>query len=583
MDKTGREFSAVLNACREKMLASGSVETLRQLLDRMKKYYGGRRQFAEKTKNGTVYYTTDTFYDDVRAVGQMLLSLGGNVHAAVVGENSYNWLTAFFAAAASGNVAVPIDKELPDDKIAILAEKADCRVMFFSASYSGAAERFVEGGGGRLAVCIGGNARNIKCADIDGVKASVTDFSDFDRAEPKKDDVAAIIFTSGTTGANKGVMLTHGNFCSDFTGLAHAIKPINTAMSVLPMNHVYELSCVDMTAIYVNALLYINDSLRHLERNLREFRPEAMAAVPALLDSLCNGIVMRAREEGKLKKLLRGVKISDFLMKFGIDIRRFLFADVTERFGCNFPAIAVGGSPVNGEKTSFLASLGFDIYVGYGLTETSPIVTLNRDVRRMPNSVGKCLPCCEIRIASPDEDGVGEIEVRGKNVAKGYYGDADADSRSFDDEWFRTGDCGYLGRHGELYITGRKKNIIILDNGKNIYTEELESHFTQNSDIIEEAVVFPSEKETPSGRVKYLAMAVSVGEKASRGKTHGELSKEVGAEVARLNASLPSYEKISDVMTLTGGFKKTSTMKIIRTEAEKAYNEYKMKGERNYG
>lgn len=583
MDRPSKEFAAVLNACREKMYASGRVETLRQLIDRMKKYYGGRRQFAEKIKNETVYYTTDAFYNDVRAVGQMLLSLGGKVHAAVVGENSYNWLTAFFAAAASGNAAVPIDKELPDDKIALLAEKADCRVMFFSAPYSGAAERFIKGGEGRSAVCIGGKARNIKCPDIGEVKASVTDFSDFDRAEPKQDDVAAVIFTSGTTGANKGVMLTHGNFCSDFTDLAHAIKPISTAMSVLPMNHVYELSCIDMTAIYMNALLYINDSLRHFERNLAEFRPEVMAAVPALLDSFYNGIVTRAEEEGKLKKLLRGVKISNFLIKIGIDIRRFLFRDVAENFGGKLPAISVGGAPVNGERASFLASLGFDIYVGYGLTETSPIVTLNCNVLKMPSSVGKCLPGCEIRIDSPDEDGVGEIEVRGKNVAKGYYGDTDADSRSFDGEWFLTGDYGYIGNHGELYIAGRKKNIIILDNGKNIYTEELESHFTQNSDIIEEAVVFSSEKETPSGRVKYLAMAVSVGETAACGKTHGELSEEVNAEVTRLNMGLPPYEKISDVMIADGGFKKTSTLKIIRSEAEKEYNKYKMKGERNYG
>lgn len=579
MKNKDAEQAAVLGALREKMYASGRVETLRQLLERMKKFYGGRRQFAEKIKNETVYYTTDCFYGDVRCVGQMLLSLGGSVRAAVVGENSYNWLVSFFAAAASGCVAVPIDKELSDEKIVRLAEKADCRVMFFSASYSGAAKMFVEGGSGRTAVCIGGKKRGIDCPDLGDITNSVTEFADFDRAEPQKDSTAAIIFTSGTTGANKGVVLTHGNFCADFTALAHTIKPVSTAMAVLPMNHVYELSCIDMTAIYMNALLYINDSLRRFEKNFDEFHPEAFAAVPALLDSLYSGIISRAKEENRLGGLLRAAKISRFLLSFGIDIRGILFADIKKRFGGRFPAVSVGGAPVNGEKTSFLAAIGFDIYVGYGLTETSPIVTLNCNAVKNPDSAGTCLPCCELRIASPDENGTGEIEVRGENVAKGYCGDAEADRRSFDGEWFKTGDCGRLGKHGELYIVGRIKNIIILDNGKNICTEELERHFTENSELIKEAVVFVAENDTPAGKKKCLAMVVETENALSDGLPYGEISEKVKAETARLNALLPPYERIADAVTAAGGLKKTSTVKIIRSEAEKIYYEQKRKAE----
>ncbi len=583
MKKKEKKDAAVLAACREKMYAAGDVGTLRRLLDRMKKFYGGRRQFAEKIKGETVYYTTDVFYSDVRTVGQMLLSLGENVHAAVVGENSYNWLVSFFAAAASGCVAVPIDRELPDEKIVNLAENADCRVMFFSSSYSGAAKMFVDGGGGRLAVCISGKPRNIDCLCIDTVKTTVSDFSDFDRAEPTSDDTAAIIFTSGTTGANKGVTLSHGNFCADFTALAHKIKPVSTAMAVLPMNHVYELSCIDMTAIYMNALLYINDSLRRFEKNFAEFHPEAMAAVPALLDSFYTGIVTRAKEENKLEKMQRAVKISRILLRFGIDIRTIVFADIKKRFGGKFPAVSVGGAPVNSEKTSFLAAIGFDIYVGYGLTETSPIVTLNCNAVKNPDSVGVCLPCCEIRIDSPDKNGTGEIAVRGKNVSAGYYRDESANGGSFDGEWFKTGDCGRIGKHGELYIVGRIKNLIIPDNGKNIYTEELENHFTGNSDIIKEAVVFAAENTVGARKTKHLAMVVSIGDAIPDGKTYGEMREEVNAETARLNASLPPYERISDVVTVIGAFEKTSTMKIVRSNAEKIYYENKTKGDENHG
>lgn len=584
MEKPDKAFLTELAERRREMYAAGRIQTLRELLLRSKKYYSGRKQFAEKMRKETRYYTVDEFYSDVVSVGRFLLERGSKVHAAAVGENSYNWLVAFFAAASSGNVAVPLDRELPDEKIVELAEKAECDVMFFAPSYSGAAKLFLEGGEGRCAVCLGAKARNVQCSYIDEIKKYYAETPDFDSPEPKSDDVAAIIFTSGTTGANKGVMLTHGNLCSNFTDLAHTIKPISTAMSVLPMNHAYELGCIILTAVYMNALLYINDSLRHFEGNLAEFHPEAMAAVPMLLDSVYNGIVNRARDEGKLKKLLFAAKVSAGLMRIGIDVRKFLFRDILARFGYAFPAISVGGAPVDGRKASFLAALGFDIYVGYGLTETSPIVTLNCNVLKNPNSVGTCLSGCEIRIVSPDENGIGEIEVRGKNVARGYFGDADADRLSFDGEWFKTGDYGRVGKKGELYISGRKKNIIILDNGKNVYTEELEGHFTRNSDIIKEAVVFAAEKDTPSGRVKYLAMAASVGENFRDGKTRDEISGEVADEVTRLNASLPPYEKIADVAAICGEFKKTSTMKIIRSEAEREYKEYKkMKGEKKYG
>lgn len=576
MTRSGAGAPAELEALREKMYGAGSPETLRQLLELSAKIYRGRRQFAQKEKKETVYYTVDDFYRDVSCVGEMLMSFGGNVHAAVVGENSYYWVTAFFAATCSGNTAVPIDKELPDEKIAELAAKADCRVMFFSAPYSGAARLFLENGG-EAAVCISGKARGVNCLEIGSVISAVEKTPEFEKAEPKKDDPAAIIFTSGTTGENKGVILTHGNLCSNFTDLAHAIKPVSTAMSVLPMNHVYELSCIVLTAVYMNALLYINDSLRHFESNMAEFRPEVMAAVPALLDSIYNGIVARAREQGELKKLFAAAAVSRFLMKLGIDIRRRLFSRAAERFGGKFPAISVGGAPVNGKKALFLSSLGFDIYVGYGLTETAPIVSLNTDVMKYPDSAGKCLPGCKIKLIEPDEDGVGEIAVCGRNVSPGYCNEPDADRRSFSDGWFLTGDYGKIGKNGELYIAGRKKNIIILDNGKNIYTESLEEYFVQNSVIIKEAVIFAAQKPAAvkGGGVKYLAMAVTADEKSFAGKTPEEADEAVAAEVARLNAGLPSYEKIADTEVFFEEFEKTSTMKIIRSEAERKYKERK--------
>lgn len=300
-----------------------------------------------------------------------------------------------------------------------------------------------------------------------------------------------------------------------------------------------------------------------------------MAAVPMLLDSVYNGIISQAEEQGRTKALLRSVKLSNFLLKFKIDIRRFLFKDIMAKFGYCFPFISVGGAPVDGKKASFLASLGFDICIGYGLTEASPIVTLNCDVLKSPDSAGKCLPGCKIKIIEQDEDGIGEIAVKGKNVTKGYYKDPDANARSFKDGWFLTGDYGRLGKNGDLYIVGRKKNIIILDNGKNIYTEALEDHFVRNSGLITEAVVFATKKETPSGAVTCLAMTAAVTAENAGEQPANVIKEEVLKEVGRLNNTLPPYKRISEVVPFIGEFKKTSTMKIIRKDAEKIYYDQK--------
>ncbi len=577
MEKPDKAFLDGLKACRKEMYAEGEVTTLKQLLTLSKKHYTGRVQFAEKIKKETVYYSVDKFYDDVSKLGQSLLNMGlhrGN--AAIVGENSYAWLTAFFAINCSGNIAVPLDRELSDEKLVELAEKGDCKVMFFTPSYSGTAKLFLSGGEGRHAICISGTPRGDGFYKAEELKSQISDITEFESITSDKDDTAAIVFTSGTTGANKGVCLSHGNFCSNFSDIALLSKPVSTAISVLPMNHTYELSCIELTAIYTNTILYINDSLRNFKANMKSFKPEAMAAVPKLMSVIYDGIIDSAQKSGRLEKLRKGVKLSSTLLKHHIDIRHILFKDIIKEFGYALPIISVGGAPIDCEKAAFLEAVGFRIYAGYGLTEGSPIVTLNCNVAADAKNVGVCLPGCEIRIADPDEDGTGEIEIRGKNVTHGYYKDKEADKLSFTpDGWFKTGDYGRLGKNRELYIAGRKKNIIILDNGKNIYTEELEEHFMQGDRLIKEAVVLVAGNDNPHETKKHLALAVAVDPETVGDRTKEQLEADVNSAVARLNRSLPPYERISDVMTVVGEFNKTSTMKIIRRDVEEMYLAYR--------
>lgn len=578
MEKPNRKYKRLLDGRRKLFFGQGKLESLCDMLQRMNRYYRGRDCIVEKVGKNTVTHTVDDFYSDVLCAAAFLNSRGfQKKHAAIVGENSYNWLVAFLAVSCLGAVAVPIDRELTDSEIAKLCKKADCSAVFFSRTYKNAAlecktdEDF-------LSVCLNGE----NCGEsvpfgkliLEGGKLleSIKEKESILCAKPG--DAAAIVFTSGTTGENKGVVLTHRNFASNVDAALGVIEHVYSAMSVLPMNHTYELSCCVFSALCLNAVLYINDSLRHFQKNLLEFKPEAMAAVPLLMDNIYEQIIKSADAAGKLKKLMKAAKLSRTLLKAGIDIRKPLFSSIRKSFGYRFPMMAVGGAPVNGERARFLAALGFNIYIGYGLTEASPLVAVNDDVLFNCESVGKCVSCTECRILSPDSDGVGELAIRGSNISGGYYSEADATALSFRDGWFLTGDYGRTDKKGNIYISGRKKNLIILDNGKNIYTEVLEAYFTENCPFIREAVVLEHTRRVNGETVKLLALAVSIKEGFFENESDDIMHERVFQEINLLNVKLPAYKRISDVMAVRHEFEKTSTMKIIRKNVEEEYKKY---------
>lgn len=586
MEKPTLKYKRRLNRQRKLFFGKGELCSLLDILQRIKTFYSGRDCIVERTKNGVCVHSADDFYLDVQTISAYLAEKGlQKSHVAIVGENSYAWLVTFFAVTCIGAVAVPIDKELTDCEIAKLCKKSGCDAIFFSRTYKKAAK---ECNTNQSFLCVCMNAKK---------NGEYEDFSDilfegkqkiqkngFDESLfcAKPENPAAIVFTSGTTGENKGVVLTHRNFSSSTEGVLGFIEPVYSAMSVLPMNHTYELSCCVLCALCLGTVLYINDSMRHLSRNLLEFKPEGMSCVPLLMDNIYESIIKSAKEKNCLPSLLKAVKISEKLLKIGIDIRKPLFAFVRKNFGYRFPMISVGGAPVNSERARFLSLLGFNVIIGYGLTEASPIVAINNRVIRESESVGKCIKCTECTILSPDKDGIGEIAIKGTNVFSGYYNDEKATSLSFADGWFLTGDYGKKDKDGKLYICGRKKNLIILDNGKNIYTEVLENYFIENCPFIKEAVVLEHTKSTGGETAKLLALAVSVNEKYFENKSDEEIKEEVSNAVFHLNETLPAYKRVADVMTVRHEFEKTSTMKIIRRSVEEEYKKYADLRDKNY-
>ena len=579
MEKPDRAYIQKIRGQRRQFFEKGSLVSLADILQRIETCYSGRDCVVERVKKQIVTHTADDFCADVHALSAYLMknTSGGNI--AVVGENSYSWLVAFFAVVCSGFVAVPLDREQPDEQLVHLAEKANCSGFIFSRTYKKAAERFLEKSGG---LTLGLDSDDFCAAIKSGKELLKSDFEIPKVSDIGGDDSAAIVFTSGTTGENKGVLLSHKNIVSSVQGVINVIEPVYSALSVLPMNHTYELSCCVLPALCLGSVLYINDSFRRFQKNLIEFKPEAMAAVPLIPDNIYETIIKKAEEQGKLSLLMKTVKFSNFLRRFKIDVRKYLFKDIMASFGYRFPMMSVGGAPVNTKVVSFLSSLGFNIYVGYGLTEASPIVSINSDVFCHPDSVGFCAGDTKGKIVEPDSDGVGEIAISGSNVTNGYYNDKKSTAASFKDGWFLTGDYGRLEGDGRLYISGRKKNLIILDNGKNICPEALEDFFTENSPLFKEAIVLERTKTRSGESTKLLALAVSVDNEYFKNKTDEEMKDEVTAEVYSLNRRLPSYEHISDVMPVRHEFEKTSTLKIIRRSVEEEYEKFERAKEKTH-
>ena len=571
-----------IDKIRHEVHMMGELFTLRQLLDRME-VYGDRICMVEKKKYEIVQHTVRQFREDVYALGTALLSLGyKGKHIGIVSENSYAWVVAYFAVTCGVGVIAPIDKELTDDLISYLFTKADCEAVFFSKMYQKTAKyHLAHDERCKTAICLNKeypddeNILNFDRLIEKGKQLIAEGDRSFIDAEIKKDDLAAIVFTSGTTGINKGVMLTHGNFAQNADGVLESIDPDQySSISLLPMNHVYELSCNIFTALYMNCIVYINDSLKNFQQNLMLFKPDAMAIVPLVIDTIYTTIWKTAEETGRADVLKKGLKISNALMKVGIDVRSKLFSQIAEKFGGKFPTFSCGGAPTRVEYVTCLCDMGFRIYNGYGLTESSPTVTLNLDCRNMPDCAGKAFPKAQFKIHEPDKDGVGEIWIRGENVTRGYYNDEEATKASFEDGWFKTGDYGRTDENGLLYIMGRKKNLIILDNGKNVYPEDVEAFFMEHIPYIHEVVVFEAEREINGREQKIIAAAFQIDPADFPDKDSDALYEMMSKDVSDVNRLLPAYKRVQDIFVSTEEFEINSTRKVIRSKVVERYYDW---------
>ncbi len=489
-------------------------------------------------KNSTETRTCRTFSEDIDALGTYFYARGyRNAHIGIVGENSYHWLVAFMALANGGNVAVPIGKEYAADKIEQLLAQSDCKAVIVSPSYA------------KLVA----DVRDIEVFTTDEfpdyiskgtalIESGMNDFTDY-AVDP--DELGAIFFTSGTTGDSKGVMLSHRNMAEDINSASRNFEPDpGVTVAVLPFHHTFGLITAVFKAFNYRLSIHINKGLRYVQEDLKTIKPQTLFLVPLFVETFYRNIISTARKSGKEKTLDRAAILSDGLLKVGVDVRAKLFKSVQAAFGGRLTNIISGGAALDPKYVKAFRTWGVNILNGYGITECSPVVSVNRNQHWRDGSVGQIIDCCEVKIAEDDE-----ILVKGDNVMMGYYKDDAATAAVLHDGWYSTGDLGEIDEDGFLFITGRKKNLIILSNGENVSPEEIEARILQD-EAVSEVVVY--------GEDKKLVAEIFPDEEHMGDQAHFD------ALINCLNQDQPKYKQIRTVRLRDEEFEKNATKKILR-------------------
>lgn len=517
------------------------VYTIKELLDFCANEYGEKEAFAYQNKKQDISISFTRFKREVEAFGSYLFYEGfKDSHIAVFGENSYEWILTHFAVTCGGNVIVPMDKELDADSIAELLVDSESKVLVYSNTYADIVAQL------QLKIP---NMKYLNMKDIPncvekGMQLLADGYEAFLDVQVCKEDLASIVYTSGTTGKSKGVMLAHNNFCSCMYGACCNVSLTGASLLVLPLHHTFGLVASVYAVIYYGYPIYINKSLKKLSDDFKKAKPQHLFAVPLIVETLYKNIWATARRQGKEKLLQRLIAVSDVLLKCKIDLRKVLFKSVISAFGGNLDLIVSGGAPIDEKYIRAFHSLGITVLNGYGITECGPIVAVNRNKFNVIGSVGLPLICNKVKIADD-----GEVLVKGDNVMLGYYHNEAENKKVFVDGWFKTGDLGRIDEYGALHITGRIKNLIILGNGENIPAESLEEQI-YTIPYVKEVVVY--------GKDNMIIAEVYLDEEVADAK------ERIHTDIRSINHQLPLARNIGQIVIRDTEFPKTTTKKIKR-------------------
>ena len=507
------------------------------------------------------------FRDDVRALTTEMAAMGcADKNCLLIGKLTYEWAMTYYAALSIGAVLIPLDRDWQANELAETAKKAKADFLFCDEDIAEKAAVIKENVELKSSV-VYLNAKKqqrtlVSLIDSGREKFLTYSNSYFDaKIDPTK--LALLVFTSGTTGKGKGVMLNQRAILSDLSAIIPYMDFGKKTVGVLPPHHTYGSSVMLIGHVMIGCEIYISSGIRYVPKELKEQQPEHLVLVPLYLETFYRKIMATLKEKDKLEFVMKMIKVSNGLRKTGVDLRKKFFKEITAAFGGKVKMIISGGAPINPDIIYFFDGIGITTLNGYGITECAPIIAVNHSKFVTPGSVGPVIDIDTVKIDEPNEDGEGEICVKGPNVMLGYYEDEEATAEAFDGEgYFRTGDYGKLDKNNVVFITGRKKNLIILSNGKNVYPEEIENELVSTPGILD---IIVYEGQSRRG-IEHNAIVAEVYPDKDYVEKNGIVDVEAHLKpyIDDYNRNAVPYKKIGILKVRDEEFPKNTLRKILR-------------------
>ena len=552
---------------------------LKDMLNQTGEVYGDRPAYIFKTEEKGKFriITHKEFRENINALGTTLIQMGlKDKRIAVISENRYEWELSYLAVAAGVGVIVPLDKALPDNELESLILRSQVEAIIYSSKYDTIMNTLREKKNTNLKYFISmdleENTQGIyaeKALVEKGKKLLADGNKTYIDAKIDAEKMGIMLFTSGTTAMSKAVMLSHKNLVTNVMDIIQRfdLTDEDRFLSFLPLHHVFECTVGFLYPISIGGSIAFCEGVKHMAENIKEFEITAMISVPAVFDIIYRKVMKTIEKKGKLANLEKGKKVSQFLLKMKIDLRKQLFKEVHESLGPKLKLVVTGGAALDPETEKGFNDLGFDVEQGYGLTETAPVIAAETPKCRRLGSIGKKFPSVEVKIEDPDEEGVGELMAKGPSIMLGYYENEEATKSALEsDGWFHTGDLARIDKDGFIYISGRKKSVIVLNNGKNVFPEEIET-LLNKVEGIKETFVF--EKKEDDGDVKVCVEIVYDKELIKElYNIEGEenIKEFLWDKVKEVNKLMPKYKYVREMVITEEPLIKTTTLKIKRHE-----------------
>lgn len=558
-----------------------TYKTIKEIFEKSTKQYANEPFILEKfnPKGDFTQITYKQFEEDVTALGTGLIKKLNlkDSRIVIIGENTYYWYVSYMALLCGVGIAVPIDKELPENEIENVIKRSKAEAVIYSSKKKDAIKKvqdrlsevkyFIQMNSDENL-----NGKNIGINQIieEGKKILSSGDKEFSNIEINPNEFKVLIFTSGTTSNSKGVMICNRNLADNVNAVSAYVKLTkeDRFFSILPLHHTYESTIGFLVPMAVGASIAVCQGLKYIVPNLKETNPTAMLAVPLLVENLYKKINMNIKKSKKEGLVNSMIHVTNALKAVGIDKKRKVFNEIYENLGGKIKFIVSAAAPIETKVGKWIEDIGINFLQGYGLTETAPIAALTPEYRPKVGSAGKAVICAEIKIDSPNENGEGEVLIKSSTLMLGYYEDKKATDEVIIDGWFHSGDIGYLDDEGFLYITGRCKNVIVTQNGKNIYPEEIEGLLSQIPEI-SECMVYGKKADNNDDKELIITAKVipnydEINEKYGKNLEIDEIHKIIWEKIKDVNRKLTSYKAIKKLEIKTDEFEKTTTMKIKR-------------------